>query len=271
MRVAHSTRITSAPRCASWSVQNGPAHTQVKSATRMPASGVPSSSALAPSSRATPISASTSAVCSPSDGAGRRSAHGVARKAVRRAGTVRRSPRRGGRASRRSRAPSDAAKRAGRPSSRPARTECAAPAPPGTARRPTARCTTPARSACSASKLAPRARRFSKSSSSAHSGVAHDLDELLPLVLLDAADEDPAVAALHEAERLDRLRPRRDATRPQYGQNSKVSSRIAASASWIDTSTCCPMPDVSRAKSAPSDGIGRVQAGLECRPDRRTP
>src|SRR5262245_53174489 len=35
---------------------------------------------------------------------------------------------------------------------------------------------------------------------------AHDLDELPPLVLLDAADEDPAVAALHEAERLDRLR-----------------------------------------------------------------
>src|SRR5947207_7946617 len=38
-RVAVSTRITSAPRWASWSVQNGPAHTQVKSATRMPASG----------------------------------------------------------------------------------------------------------------------------------------------------------------------------------------------------------------------------------------
>src|SRR5437870_10966322 len=36
-------------------------------------------------------------------------------------------------------------------------------------------------------------------------GVAHDLDEALPLVLLDGAQEDPAVAALHEAERLDRL------------------------------------------------------------------
>ena len=38
-RVAVSMRITSAPRCASWSVQNGPAHTHVKSATRRPASG----------------------------------------------------------------------------------------------------------------------------------------------------------------------------------------------------------------------------------------
>src|SRR5262245_38000419 len=33
----------------------------------------------------------------------------------------------------------------------------------------------------------------------------HQLDELPPLVLLDAADEDPSVAALHEAEGLDRL------------------------------------------------------------------
>src|SRR5207245_8060813 len=36
-------------------------------------------------------------------------------------------------------------------------------------------------------------------------GVAHDVDQALPLVLLDAAEEDPPVAALHEAERLDRL------------------------------------------------------------------
>ena len=44
MRVTHgrvrvSMRITSAPRWASWSVQYGPAQTQVKSATRMPSSG----------------------------------------------------------------------------------------------------------------------------------------------------------------------------------------------------------------------------------------
>src|SRR2546428_5778489 len=46
-------------------------------------------------------------------------------------------------------------------------------------------------------------------------GVAHDLDEALPLVLLDGAEEDPAVAALHEAERLDGLlaEPRGDEAR----------------------------------------------------------
>src|SRR5438128_2695292 len=33
-------RMTSAPRCASCSVANGPAQTQVKSATRIPASGL---------------------------------------------------------------------------------------------------------------------------------------------------------------------------------------------------------------------------------------
>src|SRR5207253_1194993 len=44
--------------------------------------------------------------------------------------------------------------------------------------------------------------------------VAHDVDQTLPLVLLDAAEEDPPVAALHEAERLDRLgaQPRSDET-----------------------------------------------------------
>src|SRR2546428_6740329 len=45
-------------------------------------------------------------------------------------------------------------------------------------------------------------------------GVAHDVDQALPLVLLDAAEEDPPVAALHEAERLNRLgaQPRGDET-----------------------------------------------------------
>ena len=77
-RVAVSTRITSAPRWASWSVQNGPAHTHVKSATRMPASGA--APAIYPTSaRASrPSSASTSAVCWPRHGAGVRSVHGVA-------------------------------------------------------------------------------------------------------------------------------------------------------------------------------------------------
>src|SRR5207249_5975709 len=46
-------------------------------------------------------------------------------------------------------------------------------------------------------------------------GPAHEVDETLPLVLLDRAQEDPAVAALHEAERLDRLlaEPRGDEAR----------------------------------------------------------
>src|SRR5271155_156630 len=38
-RVLVSIRITSAPRCASCRVQYGPAHTQLKSATRIPSSG----------------------------------------------------------------------------------------------------------------------------------------------------------------------------------------------------------------------------------------
>src|SRR5262249_37572173 len=42
--------------------------------------------------------------------------------------------------------------------------------------------------------------------------IPHDLDEVSPLMLFDAAQEDPAVLALHEAEGLDRLGPqaRRD-------------------------------------------------------------
>jgi hypothetical protein len=46
MRVDVSTRITSAPRFASWSVQCGPAQTQVKSATRMPSAARDSCRAL---------------------------------------------------------------------------------------------------------------------------------------------------------------------------------------------------------------------------------
>src|SRR5581483_7997581 len=54
--------------------------------------------------------------------------------------------------------------------------------------------------------------------------------------------------------------PRRDATRPQYGQNGKVSSRIAATASCVDTSTCSPVPRVRRAKSAPSEPMAAQSA-----------
>src|SRR5262249_60532789 len=45
-------------------------------------------------------------------------------------------------------------------------------------------------------------------------GRPHHLDELLPLVLLDAAHEDPSVAALHEAERLEGLRAQARADEP---------------------------------------------------------
>src|SRR5262249_21414488 len=90
MRVTHgrvrvSMRVTSAPRCASCSVQYGPAHTQVKSATLMPESGGlamlqitplrPSSSIRVRDSFSLPPN--TSALCCPSAGAGIRNCHGV--------------------------------------------------------------------------------------------------------------------------------------------------------------------------------------------------
>src|ERR1700738_3121218 len=95
-RAVVSTRMTSAPRCASVWVQNGPAHAHVKSRTRTPLSGesaiafsprtsqlrnmrsqtTPVCLSLARRSRGTPNSAQkTSSFCSPSRGAGRRSAH----------------------------------------------------------------------------------------------------------------------------------------------------------------------------------------------------
>src|ERR1700730_9232210 len=42
-------------------------------------------------------------------------------------------------------------------------------------------------------------------------GIAHHVDEVLPLMLLDATQEDPAVLALHRFDRLNRLlaQPRR--------------------------------------------------------------
>src|SRR2546430_2081921 len=84
--------MTSAPRCASWSVQKGPAHTQVKSATRTPASGarlaIYTSPSRASAAASRPISASTSAACWPRQGAGARSVHGVAESLYGAPGTV---------------------------------------------------------------------------------------------------------------------------------------------------------------------------------------
>ena len=82
--VCDSRRMTSAPRCASCIAQNGPAHTQLKSATRTPSSGSGcgtrgpgTTGGLTSVDRA----ASTSSWCSPSRGAGRRIAHhGAARR-----------------------------------------------------------------------------------------------------------------------------------------------------------------------------------------------
>ena len=48
-----------------------------------------------------------------------------------------------------------------------------------------------------------------------------------------------------------------------YGQYSKVSSRIAARHSWIDTTTCWPVPLRSRANSAPSAAMAALSAALE--------
>src|SRR5207245_2771837 len=139
IRVVVSTRITSAPRCASWSVQNGPAHTQVKSATRMPASGARAMS----------------------DDSASGELDGLETDLRQHLGRV------------------------------------LAEAGGGRPQRPRRRAH-PVRRAAGDPVLEQLHRRPFR--------IAHEVDEAPPLVLLDAAEEDPAVAALHEAERLDRLR-----------------------------------------------------------------
>jgi hypothetical protein len=73
-RVEDSTRTTVAPKSASARPITGPATTQVRSRTFSPASGAVSTAAAIGSGagRAPVHSASTSSVCSPSSGAGRR-------------------------------------------------------------------------------------------------------------------------------------------------------------------------------------------------------
>ena len=54
--------------------------------------------------------------------------------------------------------------------------------------------------------------------------------------------------------------PRRDATSCVYGQYSNVRSRIVATHSCVDTSTCSPRPRLMRASSAPSGPTAAVSA-----------
>ena len=100
------------------------------------------------------------------------------------------------------------------------------------------------RKSLSASQFAPRREAVRRTARcSAHSGLPIMLDEL------------PATGAPRRSRGRSSRRgtrgsraagsacaPRREATRPMYGQYSKVSSRIAASDSWIETSTCWPRP-----------------------------
>ena len=68
------------------------------------------------------------------------------------------------------------------------------------------------------------------------------------------------------------LAPRREATRPQYGQNSKVSSRMAASDSCTETSTCSPCPVLRRANRAASEGMAAFRPAWKplCWPNARS-
>ena len=212
-----STRITSAPRWASCSVQNGPAHTQVKSATRMPASGARRLIARRPrrsGSRRRPRPRQDLVGVLPEPRGGTAKRPRCRREMVRRAGH------RHGAAS----GWSHAAKK-------PRAFRCS-----GSSRSPIVDT-----GANGTRRLWPAWYSSSTVCSLHHSlqhqlervpvgatreavleqldagplRIAHELDERLPLVLFDAAEEDPAVAALEEVERLDRLLAEARGDQPQ--------------------------------------------------------
>ena len=97
-------------------------------------------------------------------------------------------------------------------------------------------------------------------------GVAHEVDEALPLVLLDGAEEDPTVAALHEAERLDRLLPEPRGDEARVGPELEGQLEDGGDAFLGRHLDVLAPPGresgEQRAERADGGGEGRLEAGL---------